>query len=199
MPYIPASNIRHASVDGRIDNCNTMLKCACNVDWECWEWSCPVLDRTCAEQICLWDNNKCLIAELNYIAYRVTSNFSGLHWSELRARNVTVVRNWIKNVTSHTDVKQEVWRSSSFRRCVAENCALQGCYPANSDSFFQTLHSTYRGPFSGFKNQFSWIQDVWDLTLIWRLLSSLVWRRVIWFKYLEEPQIYPRDGGTRVL
>jgi hypothetical protein len=28
-----APNIRHASVDRRIDNCNTMLKCVCNVDW----------------------------------------------------------------------------------------------------------------------------------------------------------------------
>jgi hypothetical protein len=46
------------------------------------------------------------------------------------------------------------------------------------------FETAYGVPNSGFKNQDTWIQEVWDLTSIWRLLSSLVCRRVIWYKYL---------------
>jgi len=173
-----------------------MLKCVCNVDWGWLKWSCcPLLDRTRAEQICFWDNNKCLVAELNYGAYRsrvIVLLYTGA--SCLREMSHLYRTGW-KNVTSHTDVKQEMCRSSGFCRCVAENCAVLGCYPANSCRFLPT----FRVPSSGFKNQFSWIQEMWDLTLIWRLLSSLVWRRVIWYKYLGRPRIYRDDGGTRVL
>jgi hypothetical protein len=141
MPYI-----RHASVDIRIDNCNTMLECVCNVDWDWWKWSCPLLDRTCAQHILLWDKNKCLVAELYYSAYRVTIRCSALHWSELFAGNITLVQNWIENLTSRTDVKQEVWRSSGFRRCVAEKCALLAYYSANNGSFLLTFRYHLSGP-----------------------------------------------------